>query len=498
MKEIKSKSSLSDRAAIIIVGDLINSVLSTIGALILIRVLSKTTYGTYSQAFLLFNTFSSLFLIGLPASLYYFVPLYSRERRKALIIQTYIMVLLAGLILGGLLIFGRGLISSLFGNINLNPILIPFSFYVFLSLPVGLFRPILISLNQHQAIAIGGILSDMIVQITLVVTGLLNFDLDRMFQAIAIAAAVRLVAMIGYIFWIQRGSRIEWDKKILKEQVDYSSPLAIANFIGLLSSRIDSFVISMNYPPEMFATYNVGAREIPLVGSITYSIGQVILPHLVAHFKEGRKKEFVGLWHEATRKIALIMLPIFIFLLLYAQPFIILLFSASYSDSVVPFIIFLFLLPLRVTSYGNIIRAMGMTKPLLIGTLMTGAFTIGFNFLFIEIFGFIGPAIVSVLVTYLQTFYYLWLAKNNLSISFSRIMPWGKLIKIIGIASIAAIPAIIPLFLIKNLWLQFIAGFLIYALFYLLIGFFTQVIRKEDFKLLFRWLNIKTILGYQK
>lgn len=489
------RSSLSDKAAIIVTGNLLNAVLGMAGGLILVRVLVQRDYGTYAQAFLIFSTLSSVFLVGLPESIYYFVPQYSTNKKKAFIFQTYVLAVSFGLIFGVFLIIGRKWVGTAFDNPNLSSILLPFSFFVALSLPVALLRPILISMERHRAAAAGGILSDMSVLATIVTTALMHFSVYKIFCAIAIVAGLRLSLMLGYIVCIFSGIKIEWQGKLLKEQFAYSGPLAFSTVLGIFTGRVDSIVISSVYPPEKYAIYNVGAREVPFVDIITYSVGSVLLSHLVVHYAEKRYAEFISLWHESIRKVALIMLPLFAFLLVYARPFITVLFTERYTASVAPFVIFLFLLPLRVTAYGNIVRAMGLTKPLVLGAVITGISTIILNLSLIRLVGFIGPAIATVLTNYLLAGYYLYLGGRQLKMPFSKIMPWPILAKIGVLAAISGLAASIPLLLITEAWKQLIVGLIVFGIFFIILGRFLNFIRQEDIALLKRWLSLRPLFG---
>ena len=103
---------------------------------------------------------------------------------------------------------------------------------------------------------------------------------------------------------------------------------------------------------EVLAVYTVGAVELPLVSSLAYSVTNTLVPTLTLTHVKGDRDGFLRYWHGSVEKIATIMMPVFFYFLILAEPAMRLLFSAEFAAAAVPFRVYLFLLPLRLCSYG--------------------------------------------------------------------------------------------------------------------------------------------------
>ena len=108
--------SLADSAVIITIGQIIVKISEIVLALILVRILNQTDYGSYRQVWLVYATLSSILLLGIPRSVYYFIPTLSGDQKKLFIIQTMFIMLAVGLVTAvGIFVFS-GRIALHFNN----------------------------------------------------------------------------------------------------------------------------------------------------------------------------------------------------------------------------------------------------------------------------------------------------------------------------------------------------------------------------------------------
>src|SRR5437867_6026407 len=81
-------SSLGDQAALLTLGRLAERIVGILSGVFLVRLLSKSDYGTFLQVSLIGSLAASLILLGLPQSLLYFVPREPSRGRRRFIFQT--------------------------------------------------------------------------------------------------------------------------------------------------------------------------------------------------------------------------------------------------------------------------------------------------------------------------------------------------------------------------------------------------------------------------
>ena len=129
---MKNKTSLTKQSFFLVIGRSIAYLISILLPIILVRIFTKSEYGLYRQIFLIFNTLLPFGQMGVAQSLYYFLPR-NPEKKNILMMQTFIFVLITGiLVLCGLLIF-KSSIAAVFHNeemIKYIPLLGLYSFFM--------------------------------------------------------------------------------------------------------------------------------------------------------------------------------------------------------------------------------------------------------------------------------------------------------------------------------------------------------------------------------
>ena len=140
--------------------------------------------------------------------------------------------------------------------------------------------------------------------------------------------------------------------------------------VGLIGRQLDKWIISIFFSPEQYAIFSNGAMELPLVGVLAGGLAAAILPAMVKSASENRAEDAISLWQRTSRVCALVMFPSFVLSLLLAPELIVLMFSTKYTDSTYPFIVYLFVLPLRVVVFNSLLRAFSHTAPIIIGAVL--------------------------------------------------------------------------------------------------------------------------------
>jgi len=246
----------------------------------------------------------------------------------------------------------------------------------------------------------------------------------------AIFLPVALYLMFVAVPGAMRGPR--WVS--MKNMVRYSVPLGLAAMLGTITLQLHSLIVAAMCSPEDFAVYVNGAMEIPLIGLITGSITTVVFAEMADMCSKGDKAGALQLFHKASIKSACILFPTMCFLLATAEPFIVLLFSERYHASVIPFVIFLLVLPVRIVVYGAALMALGMTRVVLMRSAITLVVNAILCFVLVKTIGYIGAAIAIVL-----TFYFcsipinLYKIGQGFGVSWSATLPLKSLLKMLSI-----------------------------------------------------------------
>ena len=404
---------------------------------ILARTLTKDAYGTYQQVWLVYATIFPIFMLGIPASLYYFLQHSDERERGSIMINSFLLLLFSGLVMMVFVALGAGGIARLFGNDGLALPLRIFSAYSLFTVSTLWAEPFYISTNRHRVVLFVTAASTLGFVISVVPLAASGRPLSLVFFAIVCYSALRFGGLITMLGGDRSLTVRSPDRSLAGKQLAYSVPVNASEIIGSVSKNIDKVVVSRFFSPSSYAIYSNGAMEIPISGLLVGSIASVIWPSLSRMHQEKRTGDLLSVWLNTTDKTAFIVMPLFFFFLLYAPDLIVTLFSQKYLASTSPFRVYMLILPLRIAQYGVLLLSMGATKAVLFGAAGDFVVKFGLSLALIRPLGYMGPAAAAVCSTWLQVFYYLYVAKRILGVGFRKILPWGRLARTCVIGAVA-------------------------------------------------------------
>jgi O-antigen/teichoic acid export membrane protein len=155
----------------------------------------------------------------------------------------------------------------------------------------------------------------------------------------------------------------------------------------------------------------------------------------------GNNTGAVALFRNAASRSATYLIPLTVFLLIAAKPFILTLFSSKYTNSVTPFRLYLLILPLRVAQYGPMLTALGLTNIIMIRSWAGMISNCVLSIFFVYLWGYIGAIIATIVTLYGVNF--VW---NMSAISKASQTKWMQIFpfKEIGILAMISIFAGLP------------------------------------------------------
>ena len=447
-KTLSQNHSLSYKSSIIAFSKAISVLLSLVISMMLARYLSVVSYGYYKEIQLVYNTLVPILTIGIPTSINYFVPRSStREEAKNYVYQSYLILLISGIILTLFMYFGANFLSiSIFHSIHLIPLFKVFSPIPVLTMPTLFYINLLIC-EEKSVLAAKLSLTFALIRFMFILFVLLIFHAGLFLIIVSLLLYSIIQFTIVTFIYVKLYGKIKLNLNIptLKSQLSYAIPIAATSIVGILTAQTDKLMISYFFTPAQYAIYANGAIEVPFIGVITGSVNAVILPEFVKKWKMRKIDEMLKLWWSAMRKVGIILIPLMFFLLVYSKEALTILFSSKYTASASIFSIYLLKLPMRITVFGSMLLAMGLPNIILRYALYTLILNIILNVLFIKFVGFKGPAIATVIATYFINFVQLLKISKVVNKSIFKIFPYSKLSTI----TLVSLVLIIPLALLK-------------------------------------------------
>jgi O-antigen/teichoic acid export membrane protein len=481
-------ASLSDKAGFLIAANFVKYAVGFVVPMLLVRLLTKEDYGTYQQTQLVAMMAGAILLLGLPSSIYFFYQHDKEHARVALVQQTIGMLCITGALAVVALVLAAPLAGEWMSNPSL-PVYLPIvAIAAGLSIASEHFVHFMIAQDKYATAVMFETGETMVRVVVLVVPLLAGYGLSGVLWSVVVFSLGRfllrnalLLRGIGWNMIPQRGTLFVGD------QLAYSLPMCLTSMVGLIGGALDRMIIAANFKPAEYAIYTVGAMDIPLDSIFQVAVANVLRASLPSLVRDGHFDEIVRLVREAVRKLSIIMLPSFVFLFGFAQEFISLLFTSSYSESVTVFRIYLWLVPLHMMILSPIPQAFGRTK---INFYLVGLVTavhLVLSFVLLHWIGYLGPAASNIASTYLLALLYFIMAVRLLRTTAWKLFPVVELSRVMGAALIALLVSRQALGAVHNSLLNFLLAAGLFAIVFFVAALPLRVFTKQDRDLARRW-----------
>jgi O-antigen/teichoic acid export membrane protein len=422
-------------------GKALTGLVAVVSAAVLARILTKVEYGTYRQTMLAYAFAAPLLTLSLPQALYYFLP-GEKQRKRGMLWDNLILLFMMGILFGIFLLFGGNrLLAWRFQNPDLVDTLRIIAPYPFFMMPIGAVGACLVIQNRVNSLAVFNILS----RLFMVVGIILSCLIWRNVTAPLIANTITAGIVLPFGIWLMVRAIPEDNPSpslsTMGAMLRYSVPLGLSSMIGTISIQLDKMIVASMCSTEDFAIYTNGAMEIPMVAIITGSIASVILADMREMIEDGKNQDALRLFNLAAVRSGSFLLPIMVYLLVVAEPFMTMVWSEKYAQSAYPFRFYLLLVPARLVFYGSALMAFGKTRIVLYRSIVSLVLNLILSILFVRIFGYIGAIIATILTIYIWSviFNLLVLAKSW-ECRIRDVIPFREIGQILLISSIPALP----------------------------------------------------------
>ena len=430
-------------------GQTMVSLVGLLSGAVTARLLTKQDYATWKQTFLAYEFAAPLLVLGLYSAPYYFLPR-SKGDERGIIIDSLVLLLVMGMVFSAFLFCGgTSLLALRFSNPDLQQTLKWLVLYPLYVMPVGILSGVLVSKGRTTALSIYNVLSAVVLVTGIILATFMTRSFSGPLAVRVLWPVCLLPISLWLIFSMVRGPWRLPRLASMAAMLKYSVPLGLATIMGTATLQLDKIIVSSMCKPEDLAVYINGALEIPLIGILTGSISTVMLAEMA---ELCQRRDYLGaleLFHKASLKSAAVLLPTMCFLLVSGGALMIFLFSSKYAASVVPFRIFLLILPIRVVFYGPVLMALGLSRRVLTNSALTLAVSALLSFLFVPMIGYVGAAVSLVLALYLFTVpCYLYHIARGFGISSLNVLPFkalGRILWISGVVSLLPLAAVLLL-----------------------------------------------------
>lgn len=399
--------------------------------ILLVRLLDATEFGLYRTLWLIAGTLPGVLALGVPQSLYYFLPRSARARSSVFVLQAALHMLAAG----ALAAIGAALFLWLQGEGH--PLGWPAIVFVGLWVAASLLDYLYVA---QQAIPIQARINLSFTSMR-VISVLGAAYLWRSWEPVLVAhvAVVVLKAVVCAIA-VRRysGADARPSRDAMREQYGYALPVGISGALYMLRVRLDQWLVASLFTAAQFGLYSIAAVFSPLQTLIRSTVNQVIQPELS---RLQSQQDLMGM-RELNRRtnlaVTLLLFPAIAFIAVWAEAILSVLFTDRYSGAA-PFVrMYLLVMAIESLEIAIVLVSMGhgrlvmkidaLVLPLAVGSALLGS----------KLFGLVGaPAGAIVGAIFAQSALYLRFASLS-GITVRDAQEWGAIARVFVASALAA------------------------------------------------------------
>ena len=349
-------ASLREQSAWLLAAKLIGFAFSFALPLLIVRYLSQTEVGHYREAFQVITNAIIILPLGFSMSAYYYLAR-DEERRG----QAILNILLFNFIVGGIACLLLFVFPQSIGNIFRSDELTILAPRIGIVIWIWIFATFLETVaiaNQEARVATTFIITSQFSKTLLMGGAVLTFGtVESFIYAAMIQGVIQTFILLNYLRSRFPGFWRTFDPRFFWEQMRYALPFGLAGILWLAQNDIHNYFVGYKFSSADFAIYAYGCFEIPLIAMLSESVTSVLIPRMNALQQEGQRDEMIRLTVRAMQKLALVYFPVYVFLLITAQTFVITLFTQKFEASASVFVINITLLPFSILITDPIVRS---------------------------------------------------------------------------------------------------------------------------------------------
>jgi O-antigen/teichoic acid export membrane protein len=230
------------------------------------------------------------------------------------------------------------------------------------------------------------------------------------------------------------------DWTLLAEQASYAVPFGVSLYATMMRDSLHQFVIATRFSAADYAIYAVAVSNLPLIGLLRESINSVMIPRVSYLQQQGDTGQVIRLIANATRKLSLVYIPVFVFLFVAASEYITALYTRRYAASRSIFLINLLALPITLLPLDAVVRAFAEHRMFLlwlrIGTIVVIVPSV---YIATQWFGMVGAIVPVILTMMAERILLTWRISHTLRVSRHHLPLFHDVGKIAGVSIVAGV-----------------------------------------------------------
>ena len=424
-------SKLATQAVVLSIARIANYGLMLISPIILVRILTVEEFGRYRE-FLVYTSLLVAFAgFSVNDSLLYFIPAHSRSRWR-IVKQTTILVACSSLIIvGTVAALDLALKGALIGRF-----LLPMSIYVLLYVNIDFWEWYWLASHRPVPVFLYTMSRLLARMVVVIVAAAATHSITVIVWSLIALEAVRITG--SAIAWRSqsKGSEQPSLHGFWREQLRFCMPWGISVVFGMASRNLGNIVVVKLLGAASLAYYTIGLYGEPIVVALRNSISAVVLPEMV---RRGAlvANDQMPIWRRTTVLNCLMLFPIAVLLIRYAEPLIIKVFGNAYRPAIPVLQIYSLVVIRECFDLTLPLRSANRTAPLVQSSLVSLVTTAVCLAVLVPFAGIVGAAVALASAGVAETIYLGWRVARLIGVDPARLLPWGNIAKVAAAALLA-------------------------------------------------------------
>ena len=407
--------------------------------LVLVRLFSQAEFGMYKQVFLVYATLYGIAQVGMAESLFYFLPNAGRRGGRFAANALSGLMVAGTVVLAAMVGFGP-MLARWMGSGQLGIPMALMGVYLLLMLTAAVLEISMITGQRYRLAAGTYSVSDLARAALYLLPLLISPTLEALLAGAIAFAVLRVIATFVFLSR-QFGRELRPDAGLMRDQLAYAGPFALAVVLQILQSNLHNYAVSWKFDSASFAIYSVGCLQIPLIDLVFSSASHVMMVRMGRARSEGRLEEAHAIWTDTTRKLALVFFPLVCLLLVSARDLITFLFTPAYAASVPIFMVWSLTILASAFQVDGVLRVFARTRFIFVMHGLTLILVLALIVPMMSTFGMVGAAMVSLIATFAAKGLGLLRIRSVMRQPLRTFMPWRSLATTLALSLIAAVPA---------------------------------------------------------
>lgn len=421
MKKIKSGAAIDSMVLTFV------RIVSTLSSMLIYKMMttcfSVTEYGLYSTAILISTTVTSFSILGFTDAVNYFYnKMHFDGEREKYVNTLFLLQMFIGIFCGFAVILGKRWICAYFGNDGVAGLL---PYVAFVPLFTNLFHMLQVLFVSCKKTKIIAMRNFIIAVVKVILVGIACYMIKDVTVVLIASLVIDVFAMLYTVVYCRKnifGLNLKnIDMRLSRELLSYSIPMAAYILTNSLTRNIDKFIIGNMGNVEELAIYTVASKELPL-DMLTTSFITVLVPYITRFIANGDNKSAADAFSKYLQITYTVIWILAVGALATSKELMLILYDKKYLSGLGIFVMYLIVDMLKFANVSLIFAAKAKNKELIFYSGSALVMNWILNIVLYKAIGFSGPAVATVIVTFLLSAVMLFRSGKLLDCSVARLL----------------------------------------------------------------------------